>query len=113
MRSADERLLRMHTRAAEIRRQREQTAIRILGVLSGALTVCLIFVMHKVTDVHQALISGNGTGSSLLSESAGGYILIAVAAFFAGAMITVIAVRYRKQGAKEENEKRMPECADM
>ena len=36
-------------------------------------------------------------GSSLLSESAGGYVLAAVLAFFAGVIITVLIVRKRNK----------------
>ena len=97
MRSTQDRLLMMHSRAEEMRRQREQAQMRVMGVISGALMVCLIAVMHQVTNVHQAFMTGEGTGSSLLSESAGGYVLVAVIAFFAGSIITVMAIRYRKK----------------
>ena len=105
MRSEEERILLMHARAEEIRQQREQTGMRVMGALSGALAVCLVFVMHQVTNVHQALITGEGAGSSLLSESAGGYVLIAVIAFFTGAMITALAIRYRKRNCKDHEDK--------
>lgn len=106
MRNTQERLLMMHSRADGIRRQRAQTGMRVMGALSGALMVCLIVVMHQVTNVHQALVTGEGTGSSLLSESAGGYVLIAVIAFFLGAIITALAIRYRKQGGADQSERK-------
>lgn len=107
MRSEEERLLQMHARAAEIRRQREQTGIRIAGVLSATLMICLVVVIHQVADAHQALMTGQGTGSSLLAESAGGYVLIAVAAFFTGAIITAAAIRYRSQEGKDQNDSKV------
>lgn len=102
MRNTQDRLLAMHTRAEEIRRQREKIGMRVMGAISGALMVCLVVVMHQVTDVHQTLITGQGEGTSLLSESAGGYILIAVIAFFLGAMITALAIRYRKLDGRDQ-----------
>ena len=103
MRSTEDRLLMMHARAEEIKRRREQTGMRIVKALSGGLTVCLVFVMYKVMETHHALISGQGAGSSLLSESAGGYVLVAVAAFFIGAIITALAIHYRKHKGKDRS----------
>ena len=81
--------------------------MRAMGALSGALVVCLIVVMYQVTNVHQTLMTGGGTGSSLLSESAGGYVLIAVIAFFTGAIITALAIRYRKRGGTDQSDGEM------
>ena len=39
MKTVEERLLRMHQRAGEIKRQRELAGIGILGTLSGALLI--------------------------------------------------------------------------
>lgn len=95
----------MHARAEEIRRQREKTVMRVLGTLSGFLMICLVAVMHQVNNMHSGVMTVHGTGTSLLSENAGAYVLIAVTAFFAGGIITAMAIRYRKRDSKEQNDK--------
>lgn len=97
MRNSEERLMKMHKRAAELKRRREKAGIRILGTVSAGLTVCLILIMQQTQGLHHELMSSQNTGSSLLSSSVGGYILVALAAFFAGVIVTVVIIRYRKR----------------
>ena len=45
----------------------------------------------------ESAVEGQFTGASMLSESAGGYVLIAVIAFFAGVIITAVLLRSRRK----------------
>ncbi len=102
MKTTEERLLKMHQRADEIKRHRELTGIGILGTLSGALLIGLIVVMQQTRGIHHTVITGQSTGSSLLSDSVGGYVLIAVIAFLAGTIITAVAIRSRNRGRQDQ-----------
>ena len=95
MRNTEENLSRMHARAAELRRKSNRTRTGIAGAVSGALAICLVFVMHQIQSVGHGIIGGQTTGSSLLSDSAGGYVLVAVVAFAAGVAITALIYKYR------------------
>ena len=97
MRDQEERLLKMHKRAAELKKAREKAGIRIAGFVSAGLAVCLVIRMQQTESLHHELMSSQNTGSSLLSSSVGGYILVALAAFFAGVIITVLIIRNRKR----------------
>ena len=97
MRSAEERIVRMHERAAAIKRQEDKSRLRMLGCLSAALLVCLGVAMQQLQSMHHGVLSGQNTGSSLLDDSAGGYVLAAVIAFIAGVAITAVIFRYRNK----------------
>lgn len=97
MRSEEERLIRMHERAAAIKRQEDKFRLRILGSLSAALLVCLGVVMQKLQNMQHGILSGQNTGSSLLDGSVGGYVLATVLAFIAGVVTTAAIFRYRNR----------------
>ena len=98
MRTAEEQLRRMHMRAAEIKREEDRSRLRALGSLSGVLLVCLVVVMQQLQSLHHEILTGQSTGSSLLDESAGGYVLAAVIAFLAGVIITAVIYKKRNRG---------------
>lgn len=103
MRSTEERITRMHSRAAEIKRKADKQRAGIMGVISGALMVCLVFAIQQLSHLHPGIVSGQGTGSSMLSDSTGGYVLIAVIAFVAGTVVTALVYKYKK-GTRSDNE---------
>jgi predicted anti-sigma-YlaC factor YlaD len=93
----EERLLRMHARAKEIRMRRARTSLRVLGTVYGILMILLIAVMHRLRYLHNSVMTVQNMGSSMLSESTGAYVLVAVIAFTLGATITILAYRYRNR----------------
>ena len=95
MRTTEEQLNRMHQRAAEIRRQEEKSRIRILGSLSGGLLACLVVMLLGTDSLHHDILTGQSTGSSLLDDYTGGYVLAGVIAFIAGVIITTVIYKYR------------------
>ena len=95
MRTAEEQLNRMHQRAAEIKREEDKSRLRALGSLSGGLLVCLVVVLQQLQSLHHAILTGQSTGSSLLDDYAGGYVLAGVIAFIAGVVITAVIYKYR------------------
>ena len=97
MRSAEERLARMHERAAVIKKQEDKSRLRILGSLSAGLMICLVFVTQQLQSMHQEIYTGQAAGTSLLDDSVGGYVLAAVIAFIAGVVITAVIYRYRNK----------------
>ena len=102
MRNADERITKMHARAAELRRHADRTRARIFGSISAALAVCLVFAVHQIQSAGHGIIDWQGAGSSLLSDSAGGYVLVAVLTFVAGVVITALIYKYRNRDADKD-----------
>lgn len=95
MRDTEDRLTKMHRRAAEIKRKEDRSRLRVLGSLSGGLMVCLVVAMQQLGSMHHEMLTGQNTGSSLLDASAGGYVMAAVIAFVAGVIITVVVYKRR------------------
>ena len=96
MRTTDERIEKLHTRARELRRKRERRRITGLGSLSAVLTVLLVVCLARVNEHAVSLMSEQMTGSSLLGESTGGYVLAGIVAFFLGVIVTSVIIQHRK-----------------
>lgn len=99
MRSAEERLARMHERAAAIKKKEDKSRLRILGSLSAGLMICLVVVTQQLQSMQHETHAGQAAGTSLLDDSVGGYVLAAVIAFIAGVAITAVIFRYRNRGS--------------
>ena len=106
MRSTEDRLTRMHERAAAIKRQEDKSRLRILGSLSAGLMVCLVIVMQQLQSMHHEIYEGQTTGTSLLDDSTGGYVLAAVLAFIAGVVVTAVIYRFRRKKGNDGYHKR-------
>ncbi len=104
MRTAQERVDVLHGLARKLRHRRRQAALARLGAVCGILLICLTGEILKLDHVHTGVSPGMYTGATMLFESAGGYVLVAVIAFAVGAVITSVLVRRRQQTAAIEKE---------
>ena len=107
MRTNEERIQALHARVAALQRQRERRKTGAIGAASVVLTVCLLFMVFS-GGMHPGGAAGLYSGATMLFEGAGPYILIAVAAFMAGVIVTVVLIRSRKKetgptGENQEN----------
>ena len=96
MRSTEERIKMMHKRAAEMQKKREKMLLAGMGIVSAFLGIILIAFTGYSIGAPGAVTDAAMAGASMLAENAGGYVLVAVAAFFAAVMITVVCLKYRK-----------------
>ena len=104
MRTPEERIRALHARMEELNRARERRKTGFLGAGGVLLALCLI-LMISASGMHH--LGGTATmygGATLLYENAGGYVLVAVLAFMAGAIITAMLL---KKHYKNQNDKRM------
>ena len=97
MKSAEERLALMHQRAQMLERKRNRAILLVSGGSGTVLALCLLGLMRLFTAPLAGDAKGLFTGSSLLSESAGGYVLAAVLAFMAGVGVTALCLKRRRQ----------------
>ena len=96
MRSSEERIRLMHQRAAGIQRDKDRGRL----ITAGGISTALFVVLLSLTIYLQGLtgyLGGQFTASSLLSDSAGGYVLVAVIFFMLGVLISVTLIRYRRK----------------
>jgi hypothetical protein len=97
MRTQEERIRQLHIRAAELQRQAEKRKTAGWGGFCTCLFAMLLVCMVRMNDEFQNAVDIDLQGSSLLSESAGGYVLAAVLAFFAGVIITTVIYQRRRK----------------
>ena len=104
VKTAEERLACLHKKMDGRRRLRERRRTGAIGACSAALALCL-FVCVFVGGAHNGGAAGIYSGSTMLFEGSGGYVLVAVIAFMLGAAIAILLIRQRGRNARKEEEK--------
>ena len=110
--TAEDRIASLHARMDALREKRERRKTAALGLGCGSLTACLILLIGNVgTGGSGGGPAPGGTaglysGAAILFENAGVYVLLAVAAFMVGVVVTALCIRYRKKRESEWNDGR-------
>ncbi len=92
----EERIRRVHQRAAGLRKERDRRILLASGGMSSVLFVLLVALTADLQRPAEGVTEGFFGASSLLSEGAGGYVMVAVLAFMLGTAVTIMLTRYRK-----------------
>lgn len=103
MKSAEERIRKLHERAAELERQKRKVQMTAWGSASAILSVLLLMMVLQAGSMSCPATISPYVGSSMLGENVGGYVLVAVIAFAAGVAITVILRKYRNRDHARKN----------
>ncbi len=96
MRSNEERIRLMHERAAGLQRKKDSGRLITAGCISTALFAVLVTLTFYIQGL-TGYCGNRFTASSLLSESVGGYVLVAVIFFMLGVLISVLLYRYQRK----------------
>lgn len=105
MYDTEKRVAIVKKRIAEHRRRQARRSIRSLSALCVLLFLSLVGTVGTVRG--QPIDAAGMYGAILLHESAGGYVLLAVATFMLAVVITVVCMRLHereKQKQKQEQE---------
>ena len=86
MRSTEEIVWAVHVQASELRHRQANVRLLLSGGACGVLSMMLLAAVGSFGGP----LTESYAGASLLGDSAGGYILVAVAAFMLGVIVTVI-----------------------
>ena len=105
MRSAEQIVKAVHAEAAALRRRQARRRLTLAGGSCGILSILLLAVIETCSRLWHTPLSESYAGASLLGDSVGGYVLVAVLAFMAGVGITVFCYRYRRKREKQYSEK--------
>ena len=81
-----ERVRRVKQTALRLIQKRERTVLRRLGTLCTVLALGLTGALAHFTDGAPGAAVQGAYGATLLSDSAGGYVLVGVASFTAAAL---------------------------
>lgn len=90
MMTSEERIAALHEKMNNLRQKRERQKTFALGAASAALSLCLLFLIFGAGSAQPGGTAGLYSGATMLFENAGGYVLVAIAAFMAGVAITVV-----------------------
>ena len=98
-----ERVRRAKQAALRLIRKRERAALRRLEELCTVLALGLAGALaHFIGGPPGAAVQG-AYGATLLSDSAGGYVLVGVASFTAAAVLTVVCMRLHQREKREKD----------
>ncbi len=98
----NERLAELHKRMTGLRKKREGRLLNAMGAASTVLFACLFIMVQHLGVGRFGAISNIYSGSTLLYEEAGGYVLTAIVAFVIGTVVTIICVRKHKKEKEED-----------
>ncbi len=101
MRGIDERTALVSARVRALQRRRDRESLMGLSLISVCLFAALLEAVGRFSGTGHGLMSGELTGSSLLADSVGGYVLVAVIAFIAAVVITTICFRIKQKNERE------------
>ncbi|MCR5282659.1 MAG: hypothetical protein K6E18_04765 [Lachnospiraceae bacterium] len=98
----EERVEKLHQRVEQRTQEKRQREKAVLSMSSCLL--CLgLFVLIASGGAHHDLMPDTYTGSIMMFENAGGYVLTALLAFMLGVVVTVLVKNYKKpDDGKEE-----------
>lgn len=103
MKTNEERTAALHKKMRKLRRKKDLQGLYFAGGICTMLTVILTVLVRTLSLPVSGSTASMYTASSLLDESAGGYVLTALCAFTLGVTVTAAARYYLKQ--KKEHEK--------
>ena len=102
MRTSEERIAALHERANKLKREREKRQSIGWGSLSFVLLVTLIVMNLHMDKLSHTFIDEQFAGTSLISDSRGEIVLVAVIAFMAGVVITTLIRKSRNKNQHKQ-----------
>ncbi len=106
MRTTDEMVLAVHERMNVLQRKQENRRISLAGGGCAVLGAAVVALIARFGGLRHSVLPAEYAGASLLTDEVGGYVLVALAAFMAGAAVTVIIRARRRKQAPKETEKK-------
>ena len=95
MKTIEQRISMMHDLAFKKRRKAEEAVLKALGTVSLGLLAFLIGWIYLIEGELHPVADVGFTGNSMLSADVGGYVLVAVLAFVAAVVLTVICIKLK------------------
>jgi len=102
----DERVQSLHQRMNAMRQARERRKTAAIGAASAVLTFSLILLVMTNSVAHGGSPIGEYTGAMMLFENAGGYVLVAIVAFTAAVIITLLCLQSRNKNQTDPEKDR-------
>ena len=104
VKTAEERVASLHEKMGCRRRLHERRKTGLIGACSVVLSLCLVVCIF-VGGTHNGGTAGMYSGSTMLFEGSGGFVLVAVIAFMVGAAVAMLLIRQKGRIAQKEESK--------
>ena len=88
MRTANEMVLAVHERMTVLQKKQEKRRITAASAGTAVLGISVFLLIARFGGTRHTVLPAEYSGASLLADDIGGYILVALVAFMAGAAIT-------------------------
>lgn len=96
MLTEQERIKTLHAKMDARKKAKEWRKTYAVGA-SGAVLAVSLFAVIIGGGAHRGGVTGIYSGSAMLYENAGGYVMAALVAFSSGVVITVLCIRRQKK----------------
>lgn len=104
MKSSDEMIRAVHAKAGILRRRQSIMRTVLAGGACVVLSAALLAAIGSFGGLWHRPVAAGFVGASLLGDSVGGYVLVAITAFMLGVMITVyFKWKQRKESTRTED----------
>lgn len=100
--TTEERVRSLHARMNDLIRARERRKTGTIGGACIVLAACLILLLFGGGMSCIGGPAGMYSGASMLFGNAGGYVLVALIAFTAAVIITVLCIRWRSKNDRRK-----------
>lgn len=97
----DESMRLIQIRSREIIYRKKRRNIYYLATLAAAVFIAFVVTIYSLTGFGQASVGSSAYGAYMLSEEAGGYIVIGVICFVLAVILTLICVKYADKAKKK------------
>lgn len=87
-------------RSREFKEKQEKRILHIMESCCSLLVVALMFVIREVTEIGTVGMNAAEYGTLMLGPEVGSYIIVGILCFLIGILITLIAVKKRKNDNK-------------
>ena len=103
--SIEESLRQIETRSRKIRYRKQRRNVGLLATMTVLVLMVSIAVGYSLVGMKEPGSLGSVYGSFILSEEAGGYVIVGVLCFVAAVILTLVCVRYKERNEQKENGK--------
>ena len=104
--TTDERVSSLHERMKALREKRERRKTGAIGAAGAAIAVCIFVLIFGKGTAHFDSPAGMYSGSTLLFEDVGGYVLVAIVSFALAVVITIACIHWRKKKNSQMNQEK-------
>ena len=99
--SIEESLRQIETRSRKIRYRKQRRNVGLLATMTALVLMVSIAVGYSLVGMKEPGSLESVYGSFILSEEAGGYVIVGVLCFVAAVILTLVCVRWKERSDRK------------